>query len=104
MAATTKLRSPIWNYFSLHDNDHSKAVCKICKDTIPRGGSSPKSFNTTNLRKHLEHHQDKYKELLEVEKEKVHARDHKDDERQDLLQPKIDKSFEQMKPYATDSS
>jgi len=86
----------------LHDNDHSKAVCKICKDTISRDGSSPKSLNTTNLQKHLEHHQDKYKELLEVEKEKACAHNHKDDERQALLQPKIDKSFEQMPLRALD--
>jgi len=33
----------------------------------------------------VEHHQDKYKELLEVEKEKARAHDCKDDEKQALL-------------------
>ena len=104
MAMTDKVlkaRSPVWTYFSLCDDDNTKVICKVCSDRIPRGGNIPKSFNTTNLRKHLEHwHQDKYRELLEVEKEK--ARVKKSDERQ-ALQPKIDESFEALKPYSTES-
>ena len=49
----------------------------------------------------MEHwHRDKYRELLKVEKEK--ARVKKSDERQ-VLQPKIDESFEALKPYSTES-
>ena len=49
----------------------------------------------------MEHwHRDKYRELLEVEKEK--ARVKKSDERQ-ALQPKIDENFEALKPYSTES-
>ena len=85
------------------DDDNSKAVCKVCNDKIPRGGSNLKAFNTTNLRKHLEHHQNKYKEFLaEVEKEKVRAHGRKD-EFEVLSQPKIDKSLELLKPYGTES-
>ena len=85
----------------LCDDDNTKVICKVCSDRIPRGGNIPKSFNTTNLQKHLEHwHRDKYRELLEVEKEK--ARVKKSDERQPL-QPKIDESFEALKPYSTES-
>ena len=53
----------------------------VCSNRIPRGGSIPKLFNTSNLRKHLEHwHRDKYRKLLEVEKEKAHVK--KSDEKQ----------------------
>ena len=96
-----KARSPVWGYFSLCDDDSTKVICKVCSDRIPRGGSNPKSFNTTNLRKHLEkRHLEKYRELLKVEKEK--ARVNSSDERQ-ASQPKIDESFEAMKPYNTES-
>lgn len=36
---------------------------------MSRGGKLPRSFNTTNLRKHLEAHPDKYKEFSMMEKE-----------------------------------
>ena len=66
MVTTAKTRSVIWTYYCLAENNNSKS---ICKDKIPRGGSNLKSFNITNLQKHLEHqHQEKYTELLEVEK------------------------------------
>ena len=62
-----KARSPVWAYFSLC-NDNTKVVCKVCSDRIPRGSSNPKSFNTTNLRRHLEkRYPEKYRELLKVE-------------------------------------
>ena len=73
----------------------------VCSYRIPRGGSKLKSYNTTNLRKHLEkRHLEKYRELLKVEKEKVHV--NSSDERQ-ASQPKINKSFKAMKYYSTES-
>ena len=93
-----KARSPMWAYFILCDDDNVKVICKVCNDRIPRGGVNPKSFNTTNLRKHLEkRHQENYRELLKVEKDKTHV-----NERQ-ASQPKIDESFEALKPYSTES-
>jgi len=47
-----KKRSVIWEYFS--ENEDSKyTVCNECKAKVPRGGSSMKSYTTTNLVYHL---------------------------------------------------
>ena len=64
MADRDTKRSPIWKYFEVCGDDDSKAVCKTCNDKVSRGGSVRKSYNTTNLRKHLEQrrHKDKHKE------------------------------------------
>ena len=60
-------KSPIWKYFEVCDDD-SKALRITCKNKISRGGSKRKSYNTTNLHKHLEqHHKDIFKELVETE-------------------------------------
>ena len=53
--------------FSVHHEDKSKAICLTCNEKVSRGGSNPKNFNTTNLRKHLQSHHDKYKEFCEKE-------------------------------------
>ena len=68
-----KKRSAIWSFFVVDKEDKSKAVCPTCEEKISRGGKQPKSFNTTNLGKHLEHtkgHEDKYKEYIEQEKKR----------------------------------
>ena len=51
----------------------TKAVCLTCKEKVSRGGSTPKTFNTSNLRKHLEGHGDKFKEYVEKEKKEAGA-------------------------------
>ena len=95
-----KKRSAIWSFFVVDKEDKSKAVCLTCEEKISRGGKQPKSFNTTNLRKHLEHtkgHEDKYKEYIEQEKK-----------RQELLSGKgykqvtLEALAEKRKPYAAD--
>ena len=68
MADRDTKRSPIRKYFEVCGDDDSKAVCKTCNDQVSRGSSVRKSYNTTNLRKHLEQrHKDKHKELMELE-------------------------------------
>ena len=47
--ASREKRSPIWNFFTLCDNDDSKATCQVCNEKISRGGSKRKAYNTTNL-------------------------------------------------------
>ena len=44
-------------------------VCHTCNEHVSRGGKSSRSFNTTNLRKHLEAHPDKFKEFSSMEEE-----------------------------------
>ena len=59
-----KKNSVIWLYFE------TKAICQGCKDKVSRGGSNYKTFNTSNLRKHLQGHPAIFEEFLEKEKEK----------------------------------
>ena len=50
--------------------DDSKTLCLTSKTKISRGGSVRKSFNTTNLHKHLEQQRKEvFKELLETEEQ-----------------------------------
>ena len=65
-----KKRSTIWSFFVVDNDDKAKAVCLTCKEKVSRGGSNPKSFNTSNLRKHLEGHEDKFQEYVAREKKK----------------------------------
>ena len=85
MAQSRTTKSPIWTDFGICDDDKSKALCKICGERIPRGGKSAKgfrgvgnrkSFNTTYLRRHLQHHPEENKKLVvaeNVEKERQQA-------------------------------
>ena len=51
---SNKKRSFIWDYFSVDPKDDKKAVCSTCGESISRGGTSAKNFNTSNLRYHLQ--------------------------------------------------
>lgn len=60
--------SLVWKYFDIDENDESKVVCKECKKLLSRGGKDGKSFNTTNLKKHLQSkHKEKNEELSREE-------------------------------------
>jgi len=102
MAQQTTPKSPIWVYFGVCDDDHSKAICKVCSEGIPRGGRTPKSFNTTNLRKHLRHHPEENKKLMiaeAAEKQRKEARS----SAASTYQTTVGQCFERQKPYSTDS-
>lgn len=67
--------SEVWNFFKARETDVAQAICNICNATIPRGGTSAKIFNTTNLIRHLENihteeHVEFKKRSAEKEKEK----------------------------------
>ena len=74
MAARKK--SPIWDYFIVCENS-KYARCNDCLEDVSRGGSSTKSYNTTNLvtllKRHPSFHQEyeakkaTYNEILAVE-------------------------------------
>ena len=65
-----KKNSVIWLYFVVDVGDKTKAICQSCKDKVSHGGINYKSFNTSNLRKHLQGHPAIFEEFLEKEKEK----------------------------------
>ena len=60
-------KSVIWIFFAVNKEDKSKAICLTCNEKVSRGGSNPKHFNTTNLRKHLQSHSSEYKKFCEKE-------------------------------------
>lgn len=63
-------RSIVWKFFELSKNDEAKVVCKLCEVSLSRGGKEGKTFNTTNLRKHLHSKQLEKEELLVSEENK----------------------------------
>ena len=102
MAERDAKRSPIWKYFEVCDDD-SKALYITCKNKISRGICVRKSYNTTNLRKHLEqHHKDIIKELVETEEhERSWKRLREEDNK--AVQPRIYKTLDSLNPYSWSS-
>ncbi|XP_041843803.1 zinc finger BED domain-containing protein 4-like [Melanotaenia boesemani] len=45
--------SAVWKFYTVCDSDIKFASCNTCDGKIPRGGSTAKTFNTTNLIRHL---------------------------------------------------
>jgi len=62
-----------------------------CKEAVSREGSKKKSYNAINLLKHLEQHDKKYRELLEVEE---HENSNKRSGEQNKGQPRIDETLQ----------
>ena len=94
------LKSLIWVYFSICKTDNSKAVCKTCSERIPRGSSSAKTFNTTNLRNHLRRHPNENNQLIVAETAR------KESQQAHWLtllthQTTVAQCFEHQKPYST---
>ena len=60
---TRKKTSPIWDYFTIADDD-KLAKCTACELQISRGGKTAKTFGTTNMSVHLRaKHPELYKEF-----------------------------------------
>ena len=69
------VKSAVWTYFDILENDNTKAMCKICHEkgsriVISRGGKACKQFTTTNLRNHLRKHPKEFLALSADEKER----------------------------------
>ena len=78
--------------------DESKACCKVCEESVSRGGRSTKSYNTSNLRKHvMMKHPEQYMALQKVEKKQSHTK-----AEGSKMQPTIAQVLESGKPYAFD--
>ena len=66
MSPPATRRSKIWSYFTVSCTDESKASCVTCQALVSRGGKKQKSYNTSNLHKHLmKNHPALHKEILE---------------------------------------
>jgi len=67
----TMATSLVWKYFTISAIDSTRVSCNICNTSLSRGGKGAASYNTSNLRKHLESkHDDEYRELRRLEDEK----------------------------------
>ena len=63
-------RTAVWNYFIVILTDESKVSCSLCLQEVPGGGKDAKSFNTSNMRRHLEvRHPDEFSQLQAKEKD-----------------------------------
>lgn len=49
----TVMSSPVWNYFDVSRKNEKFAICCLCSKEISRSGALSKTFNTTNLIRHL---------------------------------------------------
>ena len=95
-----RVTSGIWKHFSVNAANESKACCKICEESVSRGGRSAKSYNTSNLPKHMMmKHPEQYTVLQKEVEEQAQAK-------AKLLankkQPTIAQVLESGKPYAFD--
>ena len=85
----------VWHY-TINAIDEGKASCSICEAIVSRGGKDAKSYNTTNLRKHLEaKHTEEYRQIEAKEQEAAKA---KGGTKQMTIAELIDKG----QPYAFD--
>ena len=48
-----RVKAIIWDYFKVSERNQCFAVCQQCKNKVSRGGSTVKTFNTSNLINHL---------------------------------------------------
>ena len=47
------VKAVIWNYFKVSERNQRFAICQQCKNEVSCGGSTVKTFNTSNLINHL---------------------------------------------------
>ena len=52
VSSMSRKKSAIWLFFSVVE-DTKYALCSACKQKVSSGGSTTKSFNTSNLVSHL---------------------------------------------------
>lgn len=63
--------SAVWDHFSIKDDKDEEAECNICHSKVKRGGKAVRSFNTTNLIKHLaKYHHKQHEEYLKKTEDK----------------------------------
>ena len=102
MAARVK-HSGVWDYFAVNVTDDSKVSCLVCEASIPRGGKEAMSYNTSNMRHHLEtKHQDEYTTLIAKEKELAKEKESGKTSCVSNAQPTLFESLFKMQPFSLD--
>ncbi|KAI2647180.1 Zinc finger BED domain-containing protein 6 [Labeo rohita] len=90
------MSSPIWKFSKVSDKDVKLAVCNVCRDEIPRGGSKQRHFNTTNMIRHLRtRHTTEYAEYEKLNQPKPTTSP-------SLNQPTVSDAFKRREPYSRD--
>lgn len=91
------MSSPIWKFFKVSDKNVKLAVCNVCRDEIPRGGSKQHHFNTTYMIRHLRtRHTTEYAEYEKLNQPKPTTSP-------SLNQPTVSDAFKRREPYSRDS-
>lgn len=95
--------SVVWKFYDVSTSDSTKAVCQLCSTSVSRGGTSQKTFNTTNLRKHL---LSKHKNELnaEIEKQKQVEMEREEAKRRSSITSFVSVSKKQKTDAASESS
>lgn len=93
------MTSPVWTFFKVSETDVKLAVCNVCNDSVTRGRSIPRHFNTTNLIRHLRiRHSTEYAEY-----EKLVKKPKATGSSPSLSQPTLSQSLHRREPYSRDS-
>lgn len=62
--SSLKAKSSVWKYFKIDPADQRKVLCDLCNCKISRGGTTAKTYTTTNMIAHLRsQHTTKYNEF-----------------------------------------
>ena len=99
------MASPVWQYYKVSEKDNTFAVCNVCSKVVPRGGTHPRSFNTTNLIRHLKAcHIKEFEEFTKL----ASAKADKDNERATssqtpLTQLTVTETLNRHQPYSNDN-
>lgn len=63
--------SAVWDHFTLKDDKDEEVECNICHNKVKCGSKTVRSFNTTNLIKHLaKYHHQQHEEYLKTTEDK----------------------------------
>ena len=61
----------VWDYFTLEDDKDEEVECNICHSKVRRGGKVLRTYNTTNLIKHLsKYHRKQHEEYVKKTEDK----------------------------------
>lgn len=98
------MASPVWQFYQVSEKDSKFAICKVCSKEIPRGGSQPKKFNTTNLIRHLKvRHAEEYDEFSKLASTKAERERFRLAAQAPLTQLPVTETLQQQQPYSKTS-
>lgn len=98
------MASPVWQFYQVSVKDHKFAICNVCFKEIPRGGTQPKRFNTTNLIRHLKvRHVKEYDEFSKLASHKAEKERDRLATQPPLTQLTVTETLQQQQPYTKNS-